>query len=226
MLAAGASEQSQDLSAVGASASPSPTHGGPKPWELEPVLKASRLVLLAQVAIETRNRVFAEASREEGDTNWGLGCRAHERFCHALCKLAEGSESPWLRVRREGLSFTTFVEGVPVRVYRGSALRPPLRHVRAMALEKRVVDDRQLALFADPASAGVPWFWMMAVETHDDGQVRRVVFFQIDEAGITRHHWEPPTEGGLFGDEAKPRPAKRTAPATPTAAERTLRLPV
>lgn len=221
MLADGASEQSSPLPLVVAAGS------GPRPWELDPVLKASRLALLAQVAIETRNRVFAEANRDEGDTNWGLGCRAHERFCHALTKLAEGSESPWLRVRREGLSFTTFVEGVPVRVYRGSALRPPLRHVRAMALEKRAVDDRQLALFADPGgAAGASWFWMMAVETHDDGQVRRVVFFQIDEAGVTRHHWEPPAEGGLFGDEPRPRPAKRAGPATPSAAERTLRLPV
>lgn len=214
MLADGASEQNG---------------GSPRPWELEPVLKASRLGLLAQVAIETRNRVFAEASRDEGDTNWGLGCRAHERFCHALCKLADGSESPWLRVRREGLSFTTFVEGVPVRVYRGSALRPPLRHVRAMALEKRAVDDRQLALFADPGGAGGAgaWFWMMAVETHDDGQVRRVVFFQIDEAGVTRHHWEPPSDGGLFGDEVRPRKrADRLPERTPSAAERTLRLPV
>ena len=45
---------------------------------------ARRLALLSQVAIETRNRAFEEANRNEGDTNWGLGCKAHERFCHAL----------------------------------------------------------------------------------------------------------------------------------------------
>src|SRR3990167_8821038 len=156
---------------------------GQRPWEVEPVLKGRRLALLAQVAVETRNRAFSEAHREEGDTNWGLGCKAHERFCYALSQLAEGAESPWLRVRREGLSFTTFVEHVPVRVYRGSVLRPPMRHVRAMAAEKRGADERQLTLFSDPALAEAPWFWMMAVETFDDGRVRRVVFFQIDEAG-------------------------------------------
>lgn len=172
-----------------------------KPWEVEPVLKGRRLALLAQVAIETRNRAFSEAHREEGDTNWGLGCKAHERFCYALQQLADGAESPWLRVRREGLSFTTFVEHLPVRVYRGSVLRPPMRHVRSMALEKRLIDERQLDLFADPGISSTPWFWMMAVETFDDGRVRRVVFFQIDESGRTRNHWEPPPDGGLFGDE-------------------------
>lgn len=168
-----------------------------KPWEVEPVLRARRLALLAQVAIETRNRAFSEAHRDEGDTNWGLGCKAHERFCHALQHLAEGAESPWLRVRREGLSFTTFVEHLAVRVYRGSALRPPMRHVRAMAAER--ADERQLTLFGEAAPVN-HWFWMMAVETFDDGRVKRTVFFQVDESGATRNHWEPPPEGSLFGD--------------------------
>ncbi|MGZ3476252.1 MAG: hypothetical protein ACXWUG_20195, partial [Polyangiales bacterium] len=86
---------------------------------MDPSLKPRRLALLSQVAVETRNRAFDEANRSEGDTNWGLGCKAHERFCHALSQLAEGAESPWLRVRREGLSFTTMVESTPIRVYRG-----------------------------------------------------------------------------------------------------------
>jgi hypothetical protein len=180
-----------------------------KPWEVEPVLRARRLDLLARVALETRNRAFSEANRDEGDTNWGLGCKAHERFCHALGKLAEGAESPWLRVQREGLSFTTFVEHVPVRVYRGSALKPPMRHVRTMALEKRLIDDRQMSLFGDAPVDTTQWFWMMAVETLDDGRVKRTVFFQVDETGTTRHHWEPPADGGLFGDEDPPMRKKR-----------------
>lgn len=170
-----------------------------RPWEVDPSLKPRRLALLSQVAVETRNRAFEEANRGEGDTNWGLGCKAHERFCHALSQLAEGAESPWLRVRREGLSFTTMVENTPIRVYRGSALRPPLRHVRTMAAESRTVDERQCTLF-DLGPAPSPWFWMMAVETFDDGRVRRTVFFQVDEVGNTRGHWVP-DEGGLFGDD-------------------------
>jgi len=196
-----------------------------KPWDVEPVLRARRLDLLARVALETRNRAFSEASREEGDTNWGLGCKAHERFCHALGKLAEGAESPWLRVQREGLSFTTFVEHVPIRVYRGSALRPPMRHVRTMALEKRLIDDRQLSLFGllgEVAVETTQWFWMMAVETFDDGCVKRTVFFQIDEQGNTRHHWQPPPNAGLFGDEPTPGEAPVRKKRTRAAAQSTI----
>jgi hypothetical protein len=187
-----------------------------KPWEVEPVLRPRRLDLLARVAVETRNRAFAEANREEGDTNWGLGCKAHERFCYALGKLADGAESPWLRVQREGLSFTTFVEHVPIRVYRGSALKPPMRHVRQMALEKRLVDERQLSLFGESSSGTetTQWFWMMAVETFEDGRVQRTVFFQVDELGNSRHHWEPPADGaGLFGDDPEPPVRKKRARA-------------
>lgn len=199
------------------------------PWEVEPVLKGRRLALLAQVAIETRNRAFAEANRDEGDTNWGLGCKAHERFCYALTQLAEGAESPWLRVRREGLSFTTFVEHVPVRVYRGSALRPPMRHVRSMAAEARTVDDRQLSLFGllgEPPAETTPWFWMMAVETFDDGRVQRVVFFQIEETGATRNHWEPPPDAGLFGDDEPEKPKRKARRTASTAKAREVELPL
>mgnify|MGYP000849658052 CR=1 FL=1 len=184
-----------------------------KPWEVDAALKPKRLILLAQVAVEARNRAFAEANREQGDTNWGLGCKAHERFCHALSKLAEGAESPWLRVRREGLSFNILVEDVPVRVYRGSALKPPMRHVRAMANEARVLAERQLPLFVDAIEPRT-WFWMMAMETWEDGRVRRSVFFQVAEDGRSRHHWEPPTEGlvsELLPADPPPPPPKRSA---------------
>jgi hypothetical protein len=194
-----------------------------KPWEVDPVLKPRRLALLAQVAIETRNRAFAEADREQGDTNWGLGCKAHERFRHALFQLAQGAESPWLRVQREGLSFSVLVESTPIRVYRGSSLRPPMHYVRSMAVEAQAIDERQLGLFGD-VTPSPPSFWMMAIETHDDGRVRRTVFFSVDEAGQARHHWEP-TEGGLFGDDPEELPAKkRNKPRVELAADRTLSL--
>jgi hypothetical protein len=182
-----------------------------KPWEIEPVLKARRLHLLSRVAMETRNRAFSEANREKGDTNWGLGCKAHERFCHALATLAEGAESPWLRVRREGLSFTTFVEHLPIRVYRGSVLRPPMRHVRTMALEQSQVDERQLSLFGGFArEREAHWFWMMAVETFEDGRVKRTVFFQVDEAGNSQNHWEPSVdEAEPIDDEPAPKRSRK-----------------
>src|SRR5881409_3783312 len=106
-----------------------------KPWDVDPVLKPNRLTLLARLAVATRNQALAEANRDAGDTNWGIGCKAHERFVHAVSRLAATSEKGWLRVHRDGLAFTTIVEGVAVRAYRGPADRPHHRHVQAAQLE-------------------------------------------------------------------------------------------
>ena len=72
-------------------------------------------ITLARIAVETRNRVFAEASREDGDTNWGLGCRAHERLGHALGRLADSAEHAWLTVHRDGLYLMPLVDGIAGR---------------------------------------------------------------------------------------------------------------
>jgi hypothetical protein len=64
------------------------------PWEINPVLQESRLLLLAETAIAVRNKAVREASWDEGDTSWGIGCKAHERLGHALGRLAEGGKHP------------------------------------------------------------------------------------------------------------------------------------
>jgi hypothetical protein len=188
-----------------------------KPWDIDAALKPKRLVLLARAAVDTRNQALAEANREAGDTNWGIGCKAHERFAHSVAKLAETSERSWLRVHRDGLAFTSYVEGVAVRAFRGEADHPSARHVYAAQLESESEDEafdkRQLALpFAwqpppqpkenDPAER---WVWLMAVETDAEGRAVRVVFFQANALGHTRHRWIAP----LAGEAPHP-----TAPAT------------
>ena len=165
-----------------------------KPWELDPVLKPNRLLLLAKVAASTRNQAFLEANRELGDTNWGIGCKAHERFVHAIAQLAATTERSWLRVHRDGLSFTSIVEGVAVRAYRGPADKPHQRHVHAAQLEMERVQRRQLALFDEAIVADEPWAWLMAVETDDAGRALRVVFFQANDAGETRNAWIAPLD--------------------------------
>ena len=165
-----------------------------KPWELDPVLKPNRLLLLAKIAASTRNQAYLEANRDLGDTNWGIGCKAHERFVHAIAKLAATTERSWLRVHRDGLSFTSIVEGVAVRAYRGPADKPHHRHVQAAQLEMERVQRRQLALFDEAIVADEPWAWLMAVETDDAGRALRVVFFQANDAGETRNAWIAPLE--------------------------------
>ncbi len=144
--------------------------------------------------MDTRNQAFAEADRDAGDSNWGIGCKAHERFVHAVTRLAE--TTPWLRVHRDGLSFVSMVGGVAVRAYRGPADKPHARHVHAAQLEaeRAAVDPRQLALpfaFEEPPPVD-KWAWLMAVETNDEGRAERVVFFQANAAGQTRNAWVAP----------------------------------
>jgi hypothetical protein len=172
-----------------------------KPWDIDAALRPKRLMLLARAAVETRNQALAEANRALGDTNWGIGCKAHERFAHSVAKLAETTERAWLRVHRDGLSFTSLVEGVPVRAYRGEADHPSARAVYAAQLEsgqrdqRDDVDPRQLALpfgWQEPAKDGERWVWLMAVETDAEGRAVRVVFFQASATGATRNPWVAP----------------------------------
>lgn len=191
------------------------------PWELNPALQESRLVLLAQTAIDVRNKAFREANFEEGDTSWGIGCKAHERLGHALCRLAEGGKHPWLQVHRDGLYLMPHIEGVAVRVYRGPADKPSSRHLEAARSEHhRRAQPRQMA-FSFMAQEEIeddgPWFWMMAVETDVEGRALRAVFFQANEAGDTRHAWEAPVviESSAPGRAANDRPARPDKPARP-----------
>lgn len=176
------------------------------PWEVTPALAAPRLMLLARLAVEARHSALADARRDEGDTNWGIGCRAYERFVHRLTKAAGSGEHPWLDLVRDGLSFTVVVEGVFVRAYTGRADKPELKHVLAAQVDLDRADDRQLAL---PFFGGAPapvvddpsFVWLMAVETDDAGAATRVVFFQANPEGKTRHAWDAPM------DDLLPKPA-------------------
>jgi hypothetical protein len=181
------------------------------PWDIDPALKAKRLLLLARLAVETRTQALAEADREAGDTNWGIGCKAHERFAHAVTRLSETAEGSWLRVHRDGLSFVSFIEGVAVRAYHGAADRPHARHVYAAQAEshREAVDPRQLALpfghdALPPLDASERWAWLMAMETDEEGRAVRVVYFQANPVGATRYSWVAPVP--VEGPDA-PRPA-------------------
>jgi hypothetical protein len=199
-----------------------------KPWDIDAALKPKRLLLLAQAAVETRNQALAEANRELGDTNWGIGCKAHERFAHSVAKMAETTERAWLRVHRDGLSFTSLIEGVPVRAYRGEADHPSARAVYAAQLESEQRDDvdpRQLALpfgWQEPAKDGERWFWLMAVETDTEGRAVRVVFFQASGTGATRNPWVAP----VGGDESdrRPRTVRERTPRRGRAARESARV--
>jgi hypothetical protein len=189
------------------------------PWELHPALQLDRLVSLAKVAVETRNRAFAEADRAAGDTNWGLACKAHERLMFALTRLAEGGTCPWLTVNREGLYLMPLVEDVPVRLFRGAADHVSSRHLDAVRFEYERVraNDTQTAFsFMAATESESPWYWLMAMETDAAGMVSRVVYFQANDAGEARHQWECPLEDRRE-EEVPPPVVRLVEPAAPAA---------
>ncbi|APR80291.1 Hypothetical protein A7982_05638 [Minicystis rosea] len=200
------------------------------PWELNPVLKRERLILLARQVAETRNKVFAEADREAGDTNWGLACRAHERLGHALVRLAEDGKHPWLTVSREGLYLMPRIEGVPVRAYRGAPDRPASKHLDALRAETTRHPPKQTMFsFMDAADQDGPWFWLMALETDESGQIARVTYLQANEAHETRHAWtcpldEEPVEVPERKRAAPPKSATRAVKPAPIEAPPTIGL--
>lgn len=184
------------------------------PWELSPALKQERLVILARLVADTRNKVFADANREEGDTNWGLGCRAHERLGHALARLADDGKHPWLTVAREGLYLMPLIDGVPVRPYRGAPERPSSRHLDAVRNEASRAQPKQTAFsFMDGMDADGPWYWLLALETDMRGLVVRAVYLQANDAGETKNAWVCPLDAPVVEEAPAPAPERpKSAP--------------
>jgi hypothetical protein len=214
-------------------ASSLPESSSANPWDIDPALTPKRLLLLAQVAVGTRNQAHREANRDLGDTNWGIGCKAHERFVHAVAKLAATASHSWLRVHRDGLSFTSFIEGVAVRAYRGEADHPSARHVYAAQHEsdrEPKVDPRQLAFgfeaarpAEDAEDASARWVWLMAVETDPAGCAVRVVFFQANALGQSQNRWVAPL--GEVAEVRAPAAVRARTPRRGSAARASLSLP-
>jgi hypothetical protein len=188
------------------------------PWDVDPALQPSRLALLARLAAEARQSALDDARRDEGDTNWGIGCRAYERFVYKLSRASLGSARGWLGVVRDGLSFTIKIDRVVMRSYTGGPSKPELRHVLAAQPLSAPVDARQLLLpfVASPQPENDPrWVWLMAVENDDSGGVSRVVFFQAHPEGFTRNVWSPPPGALTRKHDRQPGPRR-----SPTARRR------
>jgi hypothetical protein len=191
------------------------------PWDLQPALREERLVTLARLVAEVRNKVFAEADREAGDTNWGLACRAHERLGHALVRTASEGTYPWLSVSREGLYLMPLIDGIPVKPYRGAPQKPGSRNLDAVRGETSRSQPKQTAFsFMDGLDTDGPWFWLMALETDEAGRIAKVTFLQANEAGETRHPWVCPLDAPAPVEAPKVEP-RRAAP--PRAAARRAR---
>jgi len=169
------------------------------PWEVTPQLTGSRLQLIAAIFDKVRKDLLELHEPDKGDGGWSFGCRAYERTCFSLSKLAESAEnSSWLKVEFDKLACTLRIDGVPLKFYRGAPEDPTPRALRggvSIALrDARSGQTNLFQLFGEKQWQDDGWFWLLAIDTHGDGSVSRVVIIQATESGQTRYPWEVPLE--------------------------------
>lgn len=162
-----------------------------KPWDIHPDLTEERLQVLARLIREVRGKALLLHEPAEGDSNWGLGCRAHERTCYAIKQAAENNS--WLKVIEGSLHFVFQIGKVPIRFYRGEADNPSPRSLRRNYPE---IEANQGSL--PFASVELDWFWRLAIETDISGEVYRVVMVQVAEGGDTKNPWPIPFEAPVI----------------------------
>lgn len=162
------------------------------PSETTPALTADRLRLLAATITRVRADARDGHEPEKGDDAWTFGCRAYRRTCFAFHGLAETGDHPWLRVEEQGLACTLLIEAEPIKFYRGDAENPSPRSLRRGVDE--AIRQGKLSFYEDELATSDGWFWLLAIETHDDGSVLRIAVFQANKNNETRNLYFIPTE--------------------------------
>ena len=156
-----------------------------KPWDVNHEFTEERLLFIAGILKQVRNRTVDLHDTSEGDAVWSLGCRVYERSINIIAR--ETEKIPWLRVIKKGLYFVMLIEGVPIRFYRGEIENPTTRSLQRLYPEI----EAQQCIFPF-AKDQFEWFWRIVVETDESGKVFRVVIAQFAESGNVRHQWTIP----------------------------------
>lgn len=175
------------------------------PSETNPALTEDRLQLLASTIVAVRADAREGHLPEKGDDAWTFGCVAYRRTCHALTGHADSGDYLWLTVQEEGHAFTLLIEGVPIKFYRGDPENPGARNLRK-GLDAAI----KQASFAFVKDDLGDWFWLLAIETKEDGSVLRLAIFQANEKGAIRNQYLIPLGEG---------PVAVLAPVTPNLPE-------
>lgn len=163
------------------------------PWDITPALTAERLQLLVSTIAQVRADNREGHLPEKGDDAWTFGCRAYRRTCHALSGLAMSGDHSWLEVHEQGLACTLLVAGEPIKFYKGDAENPSARSLRRGLDE--AVKQGKLSFYDDELAAGDGWFWLLAIETHEDGSLMRAAVFQANKNEETRNLYFIPMDG-------------------------------
>jgi hypothetical protein len=179
----------------------------PKPWEVAPALTEDRLLHIAKIMKDVRERAIDLHLPEEGDTAWGLGCRIYDRTINRIDW--EAAILPWFEVIKDGLYFVMLIDKVPVRFYKGEIGSPNSRTLHRHQAE---ISAQQLAFPWDSSE----WFWRMVIVPDNEGKVLRIVIAQFTESGNTRNIWDIPISSPVHAltrmTDTYPEPVKLAKP--------------
>lgn len=151
------------------------------PWDYHKDLQEDRINTIAELLIQIRLQVMAEYAPLQGDTGWGVGCKAYDRCRSQIIRMA--MTTTWLKILDASMHLIFSIGEVPVRMYRGDADEPTDR-----TLAQSLPELDQLAMAFPGADEQL--IWRFAVETGADGLVSRVIFCGLTESGEVRCKWE------------------------------------
>jgi hypothetical protein len=155
------------------------------PWEISPGLSQQRLQQLALIIDRVRADALEDHRPEKGDDPWTFGCMCYRRTVFAVDQFARSGDAPWLEADVEGLRCTLFLEGEPIKFYRGDPESPSDKFLTNGF--DAAVRQGKLKFYEDElASEAHGWFWLLTIQTQADGTVLQVWLLQVNRNGETR----------------------------------------
>jgi hypothetical protein len=145
-----------------------------KPSDFHAALTEERLAVAARLLVRGRSDALARAEPNIGDDAWSVGCRAYSFSRHQVRRAAASGRYAWLKVLDATQHFVFLIDGVPIRFYRGFADDPSARTLVQHEIEAQQIS---LAFGDDDATDGL--LFRLAIETGDEGEVKRVVFLAV-----------------------------------------------
>lgn len=141
------------------------------PWDCHKELTKKRLIYIANIIVEGRNRAYELYDEIEGDTGWTLGCRGFEFVRQRLIKLSENSDIQWFELVDPSMRFIFKIGNVPVRFYKGDAEEPNNRTLKTSHTELY-----QLNLSFADEDIKSNLIYRFVIETDFDGSVSSIKF--------------------------------------------------
>jgi len=160
-----------------------------EPWLYYPSLTKERLVVVATLMRDARDRTVLLHDPEAGDTRWSLGCRIYDRIRAQIRR--SRLELPWLSVILEShpLRFTFAIGDLPLKFYKGEE-----EDVPGKFLVGSFAELRQMRLVFGPRDIQSTQLLRIAIEPDASGNTSTVSLVEVEESGEAARVYEIPLD--------------------------------